>query len=199
MYVSDDFAHHIININYTHTIHPQVHKILSFTVRHPSPRGQSYWKLNSSIINDPLYVTLIEKIAQNVTASCPPTPQMWWDTFLTAVRSRSVIYCRRKAFIKNNVKKAISEKMHFLESLPKTHLSTSQISSYAHLKERFSEIEEKEIAGHQARTRGFPVFEIKAPDISFYQNLENDKIAKNIEKMGENSIKASILDELLKQ
>ena len=51
-------------------------------------------------------------------------------------------------------------------------MTTAQLHTYAHLKEKFRQFEEKEIAGHQARTRGFPTFEIKSPNISFFQKLE---------------------------
>ena len=46
-------------------------------------------------------------------------------------------------------------------------------------KEKYKEIIENEIQGHQIRTRGYPTYELNEPDIHFYSKLEKRSAQRN--------------------
>ena len=180
-YVSQEIAQRIVDMKYTRTIEEsQAHKIFSFKINHPQPRGSGFWKLNSSILRDNAYVKLVEETAIKVTDTNPKDPQLWWVIFLKVIRSKTISYCRKKRYVETCTKKYLQEQLDYLESFPTKLLTPTQAKAYIHLKARFKEFELKEIEGHQIRTKIIPTFEIKAPNISFFQNLEKRAAKKSL-------------------
>ena len=76
VYLSQEVAQYVVDMKYIRTIESQAHKIFSFRINHPQPKGPSFWKLNSSILNDNAFVKLVEKTVQNVTDSRPKNHQL---------------------------------------------------------------------------------------------------------------------------
>ena len=51
-------------------------------------------------------------------------------------------------------------------------MTEQQQKEYIHYKDKYKGIQDREIQGHQIRTRGLPVYETKEPNIEFYAKLE---------------------------
>ena len=62
--------------------------------------------------------------------------------------------------------------MDLLEAINSDDMTVTQKEHYLYLKNKHKDIIQKEIHGHQIRTRGHPRYEINEPDIDFFSKLE---------------------------
>ena len=88
----------------SHSIIPHVlsdHSIVTVTVQLPTNNkpGPGYWKLNTSILQEVEYTTLMKgKLDQMIAdRESGETLQQWWDTLKNTVRTTTITYCRKKA------------------------------------------------------------------------------------------------------
>ena len=61
IYVNDENTKNIIYYKHTPTPFTQTHRIISFTIKENNKRGPGYWKMNTSVINDPPYQKIVER------------------------------------------------------------------------------------------------------------------------------------------
>ena len=178
VYVSQPNAPHIVHYQYLHTPFHD-HKVQQFTLQQQHPRGPSYWKMNVSILQDRHYRTLVEQIIANVEALHIPDKQVWWDIFLTSIRSRTIAYTKRKHFLTQQLKSTLLRQLHALEQVPQPRFTPLQAQDYARLQHLWTEHERREIQGHLTRTKGLPTYEVNAPNIQYFANLEKRTIKLN--------------------
>ena len=153
---------------------------MSFSLKDQKTPGKGYWKMNSSVLNDNAYIKLIEQTVQRMEQKLPSISAVdWWDMFILVVRNKTINYSTQKKYTENEVKKSILEDLEKMEAIP-TDLTIEQKRQYNHLVQRHKKILEKEIQGYQIRTRGFPKYEIKEPDIEFYAKLEKRSYQKSV-------------------
>lgn len=63
----------------------------------PSTHGRGYWKLNTSLLNDNIYVDLIKNvISDTVRIECDCSPTLLWDTIKCRVRGETIKYASIK-------------------------------------------------------------------------------------------------------
>ena len=155
------------------------HKILSFTVKDQQERGRSYWKLNSSVLNDNAYVAMVRQTIVNVDKLNIVDKQRWWDIFLTCIRSKTVDYTKRKYFIENSTRDRIKRDLVALEAVPADRLTSSQAGHYNFLKGKLRILDEKLIDGYRQRTRGLPKYGQREPDIA-YAKLEKRSTQRTV-------------------
>ena len=158
-YVNDENVPNISEHKYTLTPFNLAHKILSLTITDQQERGRGYWKLNSSVLNDKVYIAMVRQTSANVGKLPIRDPQKWWDTFLTSVRSKTVAYTKRKHSIENECRSRLREDLLRLEAVPTDQLTLLQAARYAFLKEKLKTFEEKLIEGYRHCTRGLPRYE----------------------------------------
>ena len=170
-YVSAPVAPHVTHYQYIHTPFRD-HKIQQFTIQQPQPRGPSYWKLNVSVLPDRQYRLLVETVIANLEALDIPDKQVWWDLFLTSVRSRSIAYTARKRFLTRQVKAALVSDMQALESVPQPQFTPAQSRAYARMQHLLVQHERHEIQGHLTRIKGLPTYELNEPNVQYFANLE---------------------------
>ena len=180
IYISEDNAKTVTNIKYINTPFNSAHKIMTFDLKEEQEIGPGYWKLNSSILNDERYKEEIEEAVQGINNLQITNKIDWWDLFIIVTQGVSIRYTQQKARIKNSLKRVISNQLNFLEAIQYEDMTIQQKKDYIYYKEKYKEIINKEIQGHQIRTRGQPRFEHNEPDIDFYTKLEKRSQQKNI-------------------
>ena len=136
--------------------------------------------MNSSLINDSLYVGEIEDVFNEIEGLGITNPVDWWHLFITMVHGVSTEYSQRKAKVKRVLKDFFTDRMQCLESIDYDVMSFKQKEEYIYIKRKNDNIIQEEIRGHQIRTRGHPRYEINEPDIDFYSRLEKRYRGKNI-------------------
>ena len=179
VYVSDRLIYSVSNIKYIYYPQANTHKLLSFTFQQSQEKGPGYWKMNTSILNDPTYVKLVtDTISETNTLVCE-TPAHWWELLLIHVRSVTVTYSQKKKFFENEVKRVWTRELVDLEAVPVQSLTTGQLERLKVVQERLKLIEEKEVEGHRVRSRLIPKYEISDPNVSFFAKLEKRHIEKS--------------------
>ena len=101
VYVNDGNVTKISEHKYTLTPFNLAHKILSLTITDQQERGRGCWKLNSSVLNNNVYIVMVRQTSASMDKLPIRDPQKWWDTFLTSARSKSVEYTKRKHSVEN--------------------------------------------------------------------------------------------------
>ena len=110
VYVNEENVPNICHHKYSLTPFNNAHKVLSFTFKDQQERGSSYWKLNSSILNDKAYIEMVRETIINVDNLHIVNPQKWWDIFLTCIRSKTIAYTKQKHFIENSTRDKLRER-----------------------------------------------------------------------------------------
>ena len=180
VYISEDNLKDITNLKYTNTPFNSAHKIMSFDLNEHQDIGPGYWKMNSSILKDEPYKKEIEEAIKGLNELQIHNPIDWWDIFIIVVRGITATYTKQKAKIKNELKNVILKQIRKLENIQYVDMTKVQRELYTYYKERYTVIIDKEIQGHQIRTRGHPTYEINEPDIDFYAKLEKRYQNKNV-------------------
>ena len=179
-YVNEESVQNVVNYKYLTVPFNLAHKIMSFTLNDQQPRGPSYWKMNSSILNDRLYTHLVQETVGNVNELCGDKDPRWWELFLTCIRSKTVQYTKQKHFIETGIKTRLRNDIRHLEAIPSDALTAAQSARYQFLKESLRVYEEKEVEGYRTRTKGLPKYEQNEPGIAFYAKLEKRKAQRTV-------------------
>ncbi len=180
LYVSEDILNSVSNMKYINTTFNTAHKIMTFDLQRGRTIGPGYWKMNSSVINDSVYVREIEDVYNEINDLNIANPKDWWDLFIVMVQGVTLDYCQRKAKVTRKYKEFITRRMQDLESIPYDEMSYKQKEEYINVKSKYDDIVKGEIQGYEIRTRGHPRYEINEPDIDFYSKLEKRYKDKNI-------------------
>jgi exonuclease III len=179
LYINDDRAASVKDFRYITTPFAGAHKILTFQLQGDQNIGPSTWKMNSSVLQDPRYVSEIEGVMEGLEQVLL-NPLDWWDLFIMVVQGTTISYCKRKAKIKNSLRNFLTTKLDAFENLDVQTLSLDQKNTYHYYKNQLNSILEDEIRGHEIRTRGQPKYEINEPNISMYSGFEKRYQAKNV-------------------
>ncbi len=159
-------------MKYVNTTFNTAHKLMVFDLDRGREIGPGYWKMNSSLINDLIYVREIEEIFREVNNLDISNPVDWWDLFIKMVQGVTLEYSQRKAKVKNKLKETVVDRVQFLESIDYDNLSFKQKEEYIYFKRKLDYIILEEIRGCQIRTKGHPRYEINEPDIDFFSKME---------------------------
>ena len=178
IYVNEDSIGSVKQLRYINTPFLTAHKMMTFDFQFGRKIGPSTWKMNSSVLNDPLFITEIEDIFQDLQSAPIEDPRDWWDMFIMVVQGTTISYTKRKARIKHGLKNFLISRIEAFEDL--TNLTKAQNNSYLHYKTRLNDLLKDEIRGHEVRTKGQPKYEINEPDISMYSQFEKRYQSKNV-------------------
>ena len=105
VYASEDILNSISNMKYVNTTFNSAHKIMTFDLVRGREIGPGYWKMNSSLINDPTYAREIEDVYHEINALNINNPKNWWDLFIIMVQEVTLDYSQRKAKVKKKIKR----------------------------------------------------------------------------------------------
>ena len=172
VYVNEENVQQVTQYKHLPTPFNLAHKVVSFTLNDQQERGQSYWKMNSSILQDRAYKIMIEETFHNVNYLGITDKMTLWDVFLTCVRSKTVDYTKQKYFLTNSIRRRLRDDILKLEALPDDRMTTLQHHRLTTLKGSLRIHEEREIDGYRTRTRGLPKYLTHEPNIEFFAKLE---------------------------
>ena len=106
--------------------------------------------MNSSVLNDPIFVKEIEEVFQGLQDMHITDPLEWWDLFIMVVQGTTMAYTKRKAKIKHGLKRFLTEKLETYEKLH--NLTMAQNKTYLYYKSRLRDLLQDQIRGHEIRT-----------------------------------------------
>ena len=116
---------------------------MKFTLKDQKTPAPGYWKMNSSILNDPTYVKIIEQTVERMDQNLFISPIDWWDLFILMVRNKTINYSTQRRHIENEVKTEIIREINKIEAMTEEHMTIDDKRNYKHLKVRFKDISRK--------------------------------------------------------
>ena len=179
IYVNDESTNNIIHYKHTITPFTQTHKIISFTLTEENSRGPVYWKMNSSIINDLPYQGAVEKTYQDVLDLNIDDPVERWLIFIQTIRIETQVYCSKKRYIENRIKKICERNIEMLEQNQLLNENPLLQEEYEYNLRKLNDWQIKQIKGYQARIKSQPKLEPGEPNIAFFANLERKNAKKS--------------------
>ena len=146
---------------------------LSVLLNKEQPRGKGLWKFNTSLLYDPVYVTLIKETIKRSIDDCSNLSDktISWDFIKCRVRSETISYCINKSKATKKDLETLSKRLEYLEVLLSNDATHNSTDEYTRIKK---EIEDKyyEIAqGHMVRSRVTHIEEFEKPT-KYFLNLE---------------------------
>ena len=141
-------------------------------------KGQNYWKFNTSLLKDPVYVEkLIGKLHEWFSDYANESPQLQWELIKYETRKFTMQYSKEKARATRATVKLLEEQINDFET---NALSSISSESYSEAKHQFEEIKNEKAIGQILRSK-----------CSFYEDGEkSSKFFLNLEK--NNAIQSSI-------
>ena len=99
IYVNEDSIGSVKKLRHIYTPFLTAHKMMTFDFQFGRKIGPSTWKMISSALNDPIFMTEIEDIFKDLQSAPIEDPRDWWDMFIMVVHGTTISYTRRKAKI----------------------------------------------------------------------------------------------------
>ena len=177
LYVNSEDMANVTQIKYLTTPFGG-HRILKFTIKGPMEHGKGYYKLNTSILNEPKHRELIENLVEEINNSESDDPIKKWQTFSSLAKSRSITYSKLRNKEKKRIKKGLHTELTKLENSP--HQDEYNLKYYNYLKRKLKRFEYEEIEGYTRRLKLLAPYDKAEPKIAFYANLEQKKVSKDI-------------------
>ena len=196
-YVSKDIVRTVVRQRYTRTPFTMAHKIYSLELIGEQEIGPTYWKFNTTFLQDAHYTRLVQDTINNLDDVPNLDPKAWWRIFLRCIKSKSLAYGIQKKRIEREIKTKIQQEIDQLET--DDEITEEKDERCRLLYQRLKDIEFKEIEGYRIRIKGLPTYEQKEPDIAFYSNLEKSRKKKSVinslidKDGGEHSTRDSLL------
>ena len=178
-YVSTTLLPDVTDQTYLPTPFTNAHKVYSFTLRSKQPKGKGYWKLNTAVLTDPPYTSLVQGTVANLDSMDIVDAKTWWRLFIRCIRSKTIKYCSIKRAHERTIKLAMRSELEHLQAIPSTSITPSQTQRLHTVRERINASELQEIEGYRVRIRGLPTYEHSEPNIQFYAKLERQRGDQN--------------------
>ena len=97
MYVTEDLHSDLLYQDFCPTVWSD-HKYIAMalTLTSGTARGPNYWKLNTTVLTDPDYQTLITTLIANhhLTRATYSNILPWWENCKLLIKAASIVYCR---------------------------------------------------------------------------------------------------------
>ena len=100
VYINEDYMNSLSSIKYINTPFNSAHKIMTFDIQSARDIGPTSWKLNSSILDDDLYIKEVEDVYQGITDLSIDDPIKKWHLFQLVIEGITIQYTQRKAIVK---------------------------------------------------------------------------------------------------
>ena len=106
IYVSPDQVNSVKDITYRRYSLPNTHKLLSLSLTPPEEKGPGYWKMNTSLLQDPNYRKLITDSITRSKVSVIEDPTTWWQVLLLKLRSETLSFSQQKKYVENKLRRS---------------------------------------------------------------------------------------------
>ena len=168
-------------------------------------RGRGYWKFNSSLLHDKMYVDgvkriLSETVEQYYTGRDGTNPtfsinhRMLWEMIKLGIRGFSIKYSSEKKRERADEEKIISLNIDMLESKS----DNDSIEQKSHLLSRLQEIRKQKMAGVLLRSRARWIEEGEINSRYFCSLEKRNFVRKTVQKLVENDCSYSDNDNILR-
>ena len=143
--------------------------------------GKSYWKFNSSLLQDEDFVDFMSCFLNNNVKNVPKDDNMliWWDDFKKQMRSIIITYSinkkRRERYVMNSLRK------EFFELEKQGKLIESKL-----IKDQIKQMEIDSMKGAQIRSKAYRLDGEKPSKYFLYKELSNNK-KKRVKKIIDNN------------
>ena len=172
IYVNDENCNTILYYRHIPTKFIRAHRIVTFTIKKQNERGPGYWKMNTKILGDRPYQTVIEKTVREVDELRIEDPIERWLVFIETVRLETQVYCSSKRYHERKVKRFCEMKIQALEQNSELGQNPLLQDEYDYCLTRLGEWQKQQVEGHITRIKTQPRFEYGEPNIAFFADLE---------------------------
>ena len=178
IYLSSDLNHQIIYQDFMPTVWSD-HKYITthLYLMEQDQRGPNYWKLNTDILTETEYQTLIKDLIQQHTHKQPNFPDIlhWWDSLKNRIRTATITYCKHRAAARreeiNLTKQSISNE---------THQQRPNTETVDNLYSKLHELQSNRDRGSIIRSREKTILNNEQPTKYFFTQEHNRQEKKKI-------------------
>ena len=172
VYVNEVSCQNILHYKHIPTPWTKAHRVVSFKIQENNERGPGFWKMNTSILLDRAYSTIVESTVVDVLDLNIQDPIERWLIFIETIRIETVAYCTKKRQVEMTLKKQCEQIIKELENHPMLSRDPDLQKQYQNNLSNFENWQRKQINGYQVRIKTQPKFEHGEPDIAFLADLE---------------------------
>ena len=194
VYINDENVSNIFYYKHTPTPWPKAHRLVTFTVRANVERGPGFWKMNTSILSDRAFTSIVESTINDVSALSIQDPIERWLIFIQTIRLEAQVYSSRKRYYEKAIKNECERSLELLEQQHQHQQSTHIKVQHEYYTEKLNEWNRRQIEGYQIRIKTQPKFEYCEPKIDFYANLEKKSAKKKLITHLKNSDGETVFD-----
>ena len=151
--------------------------MVTFSLKEQCERGPVFWKMNTSILRDHAYETLVENTANDVL-SLGLDPIERWLVFIETLAIDTRVYCTKKRAIERTVKGLCEKRINILEQNPAMSQDDQLHKEHEFYMIKLNDWNRKIMNGHQTRIKTQPRLEPGEPNISFFADLEKRESKK---------------------
>ena len=178
IYVNDENCNEILAYKQDTAIHCKTHKMVTFSLKEECERGPGFWKMNTSILRDRAYETLVENTVNDVLSLGLNDPIERWLVFIETIAIDTRAYCEKKKAVEMRIKKLCQKNIDILEKNPALSLNDQLHQEHEFYMTKLNDWNRKQIDGYQTRIKTQPRLEPGEPNISFYADLEKRESKK---------------------
>ena len=178
IYTNDEQCCNIMHYKHTHTPFIKAHRIVTFTIKQHNNRGPGFWKMNTSILPDRAYITLVETTVNDVLTLNIQDPIERWLIFIETIRIETQAYCSRKKYLEQKMKHICEKNIEILEQMDTLSQNTHLQQNYEDNLQKLNDFNRKQTEGYQTRIKTQPKFEFGEPNIAFFAELEKKSAKK---------------------
>ena len=115
--VSSHLKHSITSVDIL-SLFGSDHSSVTLKLRNGISRGKGMWKLNTSLLDDPLYIDLVnDTISNTIDSFHGDNPSTLWEVCKVNIRSASISYSKSLAIQRKNDERNLIKKISSLEQL----------------------------------------------------------------------------------
>ena len=151
-----------------------------FLIKPPEPRGPNYWKLNTSVLEEPEYQIAIKELITQQSILIPKfgSTRLWWDDLKFKIQSATIRYCKKRNNQRNrtlqDIKKQITNQVN---------LETPNRDTLDHLYHQMYLLKEDIQRGTMIRSREQTILDNEKPTKYFFSKETARQEQKSITRL----------------
>ena len=178
IYVNGENCNEVMLYKQELTIFRKAHKIVTFTLKDECERGPGFWKMNTSILKDRAYETLVDNTTNDVLSLGLHDPIERWLVFIDSISIETKLYSAKKKGIERRIKKLCEKNIEILEQNSAMSQDNQLHQEYEYYVTKSNAWDRKTIEGYQTRIKTQPRLEPGEPNISFFADIEKREAKK---------------------
>lgn len=135
-------------------------------------RGPGFWKFNSALTKDEVYIDYIKEIIQQLKLDCQNMEDkgLKWDYIKSEIRQRTITYSKTQARLRRTLEDELKTRYNNLATQFEETKDPYTLTLLENTKTEIEQINKEKVAGSQIRSRAIILDAQKGA--SFYSNLE---------------------------